>query len=151
MNTQMAEALKQAGIRPKSLYERVWLHIQYHPGSTAANVVAVFGASATQAVSDMFARKMLTRTATNTLVKGIRRDIFCYKVAMREYELQPKPAKLKAAVATPAAKAPAPEALEPWVPAAKPPTESDELDSYINGLTVGKAHLLYVKLKKLFG
>ena len=99
---------------------------------------------------------MVIRTPETTLVKGRKREVFTYKVAMPEYELLPLPVKAQKAAA-PAQKAAAPAPLPMPLPAfpvyAQTPKQlaSDELDEYIDSLPLGKARKLYAKLKAIFG
>ena len=77
MNTQMQEAFKAAGVKPKSLAERVWNFVKDNPNCTARTVEATYGASAAQALSDMFGRDMLKRSSMPTRDRqGKMRDVW---------------------------------------------------------------------------
>lgn len=167
MQTQMAlamnEALKSKGLPPKSQAELMWRYIKDHPGIKLSSLEKVFTRSTPQTLHSLHIRKMVTRTTETTLVRGNKRSVFCYKVAMPEYELLPLPAKPKKASAVQlpltlpsAAPAPLPMPLPQLAEQAAPtpaPKQlaNDDLDEYIDSLSVGKARKLYTKLKVIFG
>lgn len=168
MQTQMAQALVAAGVKPKPLMERVWHYIRDNPNANLAKVESVYGPSSKQTIHSLYCRKMLTRRIEERRIGGgSMRSIYLYKVAMPEYELLPLPVKPKAeavkAVNPPKVRAEAGEAVMPSQPASElslstvkfaatpPPTDaSAKLDSYIDSLTVGEARQLYSKLKAIF-
>ena len=153
MNTQMAiamnEALKAKGIPPKPQTELVWRYIKDHPGIKLSALGKVFTHSVAQTLHALYIRKMVIRTPETTLVKGRKREVFTYKVAMPEYELLPLPVKAQKA----AAPAPLPMPLPAFPVYAQTPKQlaSDDLDEYIDSLPLGKARKLYAKLKAIFG
>lgn len=165
MQTQMAlamnEALKSKNLPIKSQVELMWRYIKDHPGIKLSALEKVFTRSAAQTLHSLHIRKMVTRTTETTLVRGNKRSVFCYKVAMQEYELLPLPDKPKKAsavqlpLALPSAAPsplPMPQLAEQAAPApATKQLANDDLDEYIDSLSVGKARKLYAKLKVIFG
>lgn len=180
MQTQMAQALVAAGVKPKPLMERVWHYIRDNPNANLAKVESVYGPSSKQTIHSLYCRKMLTRRIEERRIGGGRvRSIYLYKVAMQEYELLPLPAKPKDWVpktkSPPApAQAPAAAMAAPLVPAKPVPTPAYAPNpampvptpaaptptpapcsgwpaSYVDGLKVSDARLLYAHLKALFG
>ena len=168
MNTQMAiamnEALKAKGLPPKPQTELVWRYIKDHPGIKLSALDKVFTHPVAQTLHALYIRKMVIRTPETTLVKGHQREVFTYKVAMPEYELLPLPAKpqkpkkasaVQLPLALPSAAPsplpmPLPQLAEQAAPAPKQ-LANDDLDEYIDSLSVGKARELYAKLKVIFG
>lgn len=160
MNTQMQEAFKAAGVKPKSLAERVWNFVKDNPNCTARTVEATYGASAAQALSDMFGRDMLKRSSMPTRDrKGKMRDVWIYRVASDTYEplprlTKPKPRAKPAQTPHPLAVGALPEAKPPAiVTATLAPSEPQKvnLTALVDGLTVAEARALYHQLKLMFG
>lgn len=167
MQTQMAlamnEALKSKDLPTKSQAELVWRYIKDHPGIKLCALEKVFTRSAAQTLHSLHIRKMVTRTTETTLVRGNKRSVFCYKVAMPEYELLPLPVKpvrpgepANSKAVPPQLPLPLPPlaAAAPLAPPAAPAAKqlaNDDLDEYIDSLSVGKARKLYAKLKVIFG
>ena len=160
MNTQMQEAFKAAGVKPKSLTERVWNFVKDNPNCTARTVEATYGASAAQALSDMFGRDMLKRSSMPTRDRrGKMRDVWIYRVASDTYEplprlTKPKPRAKPAQASHPLAVASLPEAKHPAiVTATLAPSEPQKvnLTALVDGLTVAEARALYHQLKLMFG
>lgn len=166
--TQMAQAISKAmetaGRKPKPMTERVWNHIKDNPRIGLKALEGVFGPTVAQTIHALHLRKMVTRiTEPRRMPAGSVRNIYLYSVAMREYELLPLPSKNAAAVASaprpglgfpgrPAPQALTPSFAPPSAPAPKPKElASDRLDEYIDGLPVGEARLLFIKLKAIFG
>ena len=160
MNTQMQEAFKAAGVKPKSLAERVWNFVKDNPNCTARTVEATYGASAAQALSDMFGRDMLKRSSMPTRDrKGKMRDVWIYRVASDTYEplprlTKPKPRAKPAQTPQPLAVGALSEAKPPTiVTATLAPSEPQKvnLTALVDGLTVAEARALYHQLKLMFG
>ena len=160
MNTQMQEAFKAAGVKPKSLAERVWNFVKDNPNCTARTVEATYGTSAAQALSDMFGRDMLKRSSMPTRDRqGKMRDVWIYRVASDTYEplprlTKPKPRTKSAQTPQPQAVGALPEASHPAiVTAALAPSEPQKvnLTALVDGLTVAEARALYHQLKLMFG
>ena len=160
MNTQMQEAFKAAGVKPKSLAERVWNFVKDNPNCTARTVEATYGASAAQALSDMFGRDMLKRSSMPTRDRqGKMRDVWIYRVASDTYEplprlTKPKPRAKPDQASHPLAVGALPEAKPPAiVTATLAPSEPQKvnLTALVDGLTVAEARALYHQLKLMFG
>ena len=160
MNTQMQEAFKAAGVKPKSLAERVWNFVKDNPNCTARTVEATYGTSAAQALSNMFGRDMLKRSSMPTRDRqGKMRDVWIYRVASDTYEplprlTKPKPRAKPAQASHPLAVGALPEAKPPAiVTATLAPSEPQKvnLTALVDGLTVAEARALYHQLKLMFG
>lgn len=160
MNTQMQEAFKAAGVKPKSLAERVWNFVKDNPNCTARTVEATYGTSAAQALSDMFGRDMLKRSSMPTRDRqGKMRDVWIYRVASDTYEplprlTKPKPRAKPDQASHPLAVGALPEAKHPAiVTATLAPSEPQKvnLTALVDGLTVAEARALYHQLKLMFG
>ena len=160
MNTQMQEAFKAAGVKPKSLAERVWNFVKDTPNCTARTVEAIYGASAAQALSDMFGRDMLKRSSMPTRDRqGKMRDVWIYRVASDTYEplprlTKPKPRAKPAQASHPPGRGALPEAKPTAiVTATLAPSEPQRvnLTTLVDGLTVAEARALYHQLKLMFG
>ena len=162
MNTQMQEAFKAAGVKPKSLAERVWNFVKDNPNCTARTVEATYGTSAAQALSDMFGRDMLKRSSMLTRDRqGKMRDVWIYRVASDTYDPLPrlkkpkprtKPAQASNSLAAGALNLP--EASHPAITTATlAPSEPQKvnLTALVDGLTVAEARALYHQLKLMFG
>lgn len=164
MQTQMAEAMNKAlvaqGIKPKTQAELVWRYIKDHPGTKLKTLESIFKRSTAQTLHSLWIRKMVTRTPEIMRDRhGRTRQVFCYKVAMPDYELLPLPVKTKT-VKTEVVKEPGPPVAmplpyppltEPQPSLATPAAQPDDLDERINKMPVGEARVMYVKLKAIFG
>ena len=157
MQTQMAEAMNKAlvaqGMKPKTQMELIWRYIKDHPGTRLKTLEAIFKRSTAQTLHSLWIRKMVTRTPEAVRYRhGNIRQVYCYKVAMSDYELLPLPVKtetgkkLGSPVAMPLPYPPRAEP-QPSLAAAQP----DDLDERINKMPVGEARAMYVKLKAIFG
>ena len=162
MNTQMQEAFKAAGVKPKSLAERVWNFVKDNPNCTARAVEATYGTSAAQALSDMFGRDMLKRSSMLTRDRqGKMRDVWIYRVASDTYDPLPRLKKPKprtkpvqASNSLAAGALNLPEASHPTITTATlAPSEPQKvnLTALVDGLTVAEARALYHQLKLMFG
>ena len=162
MQTQMAEAMNKAlvaqGMKPKTQTELVWRYIKDHPGAKLKTLESIFKRSTAQTVHSLWIRKMVIRTPEIMRDRyGRTRQVYCYKVAMPDYELLPLPAKTKT-VKTESGKKPEspmplpyPPLTEPQPSLAAPAAQPDDLDERINKMPVGEARAMYVKLKAIFG
>ena len=159
MQTQMAEAMNKAlvaqGMKPKTQLELIWRYIKDHPGTRLKTLEAIFKRSTAQTLHSLWIRKMVTRTPETMRDRyGNMRKVYCYKVAMLDYELLPLPVKTKTGkkpgppVAMPL---PYPPLAEPQPSLAAPAAQPDDLDERINKMPVGEARAMYVKLKAIFG
>ena len=159
MQTQMAEAMNKAltvqGMKPKTQMELIWRYIKDHPGTKLKTLEAIFKRSTAQTLHSLWTRKMVTRTPETMRDRhGNIRQVYCYKVAMLDYELLPLPVKTKTGkkpgppVAMPL---PYPPLAEPQPSLAAPAAQPDDLDERINKMSVGEARATYVKLKAIFG
>ena len=157
MQTQMAEAMNKAlvaqGMKPKTQMELIWRYIKDHPETRLKTLEAIFKRSTAQTLHSLWIRKMVTRTPETVRGRqGNIRQVYCYKVAMSDYELLPLPVKTKTGkklgppVAMPLPYPPLAEP-QPSLTAAQP----DDLDERINKMSVGEARATYVKLKAIFG
>lgn len=163
MQTQMAEAMNKAlaaqGMKPKTQMEIIWRHVKDHPGSKLKTLESIFKRSTAQSLHSLWIRKMVTRTPETVRDRyGNMRRVYCYKVAMPEYELLPLPVKKKSdkkpepPVAMPLPlPLPYPPLAEPKPSLATPADQPDDLDERINKMSVGEARVMYVKLKAIFG
>ena len=156
MQTQMAEAMNKAlvaqGMKPKTLLELIWRYIKDHPETRLKTLEAIFKRATAQTLHSLWIRKMVTRTPETVRGRqGNIRQVYCYKVAMSDYEVLPLPVKTKSSrkpgppVAMPL---PYPPLTEPKLSLAAQP---DDLDERINKMPVGEARVMYVKLKAIFG
>ena len=157
MQTQMTEAMNKAlvaqGMKPKTQMELIWRHIKDHPGTKLKTLEAIFKRATAQTLHSLWIRKMVTRTPETVRGRqGNIRQVYCYKVAMPDYELLPLPVKTKTG------KKPGPPVAMPlpYPPLAEPQpslaaAQSDDLDERINKMSVGEARAMYVKLKAIFG
>lgn len=159
MQTQMAEAMNKAlaaqGMKPKTQMELTWRYIKDHPGTKLKTLEAIFKRSTAQTLHSLWIRKMVTRTTEAVRARqGNIRQVYCYKVAMSDYEVLPLPVKTKTGkkpgppVAMPL---PYPPLAEPQPSLAAPAAQPDDLDERINKMPVGEARVMYVKLKAIFG
>ena len=159
MQTQMAEAMNKAlvaqGMKPKTQMELIWRYIKDHPETRLKTLEAIFKRSTAQTLHSLWIRKMVTRTPETVRGRqGNIRQVYCYKVAMSDYELLPLPVKTKTGkkpgppVAMPL---PYPPLAEPLPSLAAPAAQPDDLDERINKMSVGEARAMYVKLKAIFG
>ena len=159
MQTQMAEAMNKAlvaqGMKPKTQMELIWRYIKDHPGTRLKTLESIFKRSTAQTLHSLWTRKMVTRTSETVRARhGNVRQVYCYKVAMLDYELLPLPVKTKTGkkpgppVAMPL---PYPPLAEPQPSLAAPAAQPDDLDERINKMPVGEARAMYVKLKAIFG
>ena len=159
MQTQMAEAMNKAlvaqGMKPKTQMELIWRYIKDHPETRLKTLEAIFKRSTAQTLHSLWIRKMVTRTPETVRGRqGNIRQVYCYKVAMSDYELLPLPVKTKTGkkpgppVAMPL---PYPPLAEPQPSLAAPAAQPDDLDERINKMSVGEARAMYVKLKAIFG
>ena len=159
MQTQMAEAMNKAlvaqGMKPKTQMELIWRYIKDHPETRLKTLEAIFKRSTAQTLHSLWIRKMVTRTPETVRGRqGNIRQVYCYKVAMLDYELLPLPVKTKSSrkpgppVAMPL---PYPPLAEPQPSLAAPAAQPDDLDERINKMSVGEARAMYVKLKAIFG
>ncbi len=157
MQTQMAEAMNKAlvaqGMKPKTQLELIWRYIKDHPETRLKTLESIFKRSTAQTLHSLWIRKMVTRTPETVRGRqGNIRRVYCYKVAMLDYELLPLPVKTKSSrkpgppVAMPLPYPPLAEP-QPSLTAAQP----DDLDERINKMPVGEARVMYVKLKAIFG
>lgn len=164
MQTQMAEAMNKAlgvqGMKPKTQMELIWRYIKDHPDTKLETLEAIFKRSTAQTLHSLWTRKMVTRTPeTMRDRRGNIRQVYCYKVAMLDYELLPLPVKTKTAKAESSKKPgppvamplPYPPLAEPQPSLAAPAVQPDDLDERINKMPVGEARAMYVKLKAIFG
>ena len=157
MQTQMAEAMNKAlvaqGMKPKAQTELIWRYIKDHPGTKLKALEAIFKRSTAQTLHSLWTRKMVTRTSETVRARhGYVRQVYCYKVAMLDYELLPLPVKTKTG------KKPGPPVAMPlpYPPLAEPQpslaaAQPDDLDERISKMSVGEARAMYVKLKAIFG
>ena len=157
MQTQMAEAMNKAlvaqGMKPKTQMELIWRYIKDHPGTKLKTLEAIFKRSTAQTLHSLWIRKMVTRTPeTARDRRGNIRQVYCYKVAMSDYEVLPLPVKAESS------KKPGPPVAMPlpYPPLAEPQpslaaAQPDDLDERINKMSVGEARVMYVKLKTIFG
>ena len=159
MQTQMAEAMNKAlvaqGMKPKTQMELIWRYIKDHPETRLKTLEAIFKRSTAQTLHSLWIRKMVTRTPETVRGRqGNIRQVYCYKVAMSDYELLPLPVKTKTGkkpgppVAMPL---PYPPLAEPQPSLVAPAARPDDLDERINKMSVGEARAMYVKLKAIFG
>ena len=159
MQTQMTEAMNKAlvaqGMKPKTQMELIWRYIKDHPGTKLKTLEAIFKRSTAQTLHSLWIRKMVTRTPETVRGRqGNIRQVYCYKVAMPDYELLPLPVKTKTGkkpgppVAMPL---PYPPLAQPQPSLAAPAVQPDDLDERINKMPVGEARAMYVKLKAIFG
>ena len=159
MQTQMAEAMNKAltvqGMKPKTQMELTWRHIKDHPSIKLKTLESIFKRSTAQTLHSLWIRKMVTRTPETMRDRhGNIRQVYCYKVAMLDYELLPLPVKTKTGkkpgppVTMPL---PYPPLAEPQRSLAAPAAQPDDLDERINKMSVGEARAMYVKLKAIFG
>ena len=159
MQTQMAEAMNKAltvqGMKPKTQMELIWRHIKDHPSIKLKTLKSIFKRSTAQTLHSLWIRKMVTRTPETMRDRhGNIRQVYCYKVAMLDYELLPLPVKTKTGkkpgppVTMPL---PYPPLAEPQRSLAAPAAQPDDLDERINKMSVGEARAMYVKLKAIFG
>ena len=162
MQTQMAEAMNKAlvaqGMKPKTQMELIWRYIKDHPETRLKTLEAIFKRSTAQTLHSLWIRKMVTRTPETTRDRhGNIRQVYCYKVAMLDYELLPLPVKTKTVKAESSEKPGPPVAMPlPYPPLAEPQpslaaAQPDDLDERINKMSVGEARAMYVKLKAIFG
>ena len=157
MQTQMAEAMNKAlvaqGMKPKTQMELIWRYIKDHPETRLKTLEDCFKRSTAQTLHSLWIRKMVTRTPETVRGRqGNIRQVYCYKVAMPDYELLPLPVKTKTG------KKPGPPVAMPlpYPPRAEPQpsltaAQPDDLDERINKMPVGEARVMYVKLKAIFG
>ena len=157
MQTQMAEAMNKAltvqGMKPKTQMELIWRYIKDHPETRLKTLEAIFKRATAQTLHSLWIRKMVTRTPETVRGRqGNIRQVYCYKVAMSDYELLPLPVK------TETGKKPgSPVTMPlPYPPLAEPQpsltaAQPDDLDERINKMPVGEARAMYVKLKAIFG
>ena len=150
MQTQMAEAMNKAlvaqGMKPKTQMELIWRYIKDHPDTKLKTLEAIFKRSTAQTLHSLWIRKMVTRTPETVRGRqGNIRQVYCYKVAMSDYELLPLPVKTKTG------KKPGSPVTMPLPSLAAPAAQPDDLDERINKLPVGEARAMYVKLKAIFG
>ena len=157
MQTQMAEAMNKAlvaqGMKPKTQLELIWRYIKDHPETRLKTLEAIFKRSTAQTLHSLWIRKMVTRTPETVRGRqGNIRQVYCYKVAMSDYEVLPLPVK------TETGKKPgSPVTMPlPYPPLAEPQpslaaAQPDDLDERINKMPVGEARVMYVKLKAIFG
>ena len=157
MQTQMAEAMNKAlvaqGMKPKTQMELIWRYIKDHPETRLKTLEAIFKRSTAQTLHSLWIRKMVTRTPETVRGRqGNIRQVYCYKVAMLDYELLPLPVKTKSS------RKPGPPVAMPlpYPPLAEPQlsltaAQPDDLDERINKMPVGEARVMYVKLKAIFG
>ena len=164
MQTQMAEAMNKAlaaqGMKPKTQMELIWRYIKDHPGTKLKTLEAIFKRSTAQTLHSLWIRKMVTRTTEAVRDRrGNIRQVYCYKVAMSDYEVLPLPVKTET-VKTESSKKlgppvtmplPYPPLAEPQPSLAAPAAQPDDLDERINKMPVGEARVMYVKLKAIFG
>ena len=159
MQTQMAEAMNKAlvaqGMKPKTQMELIWRHIKDHPSIKLKTLESIFKRSTAQTLHSLWIRKMVTRTPeTARDRRGNIRQVYCYKVAMSDYEVLPLPVKTESSkkpgspVTMPL---PYPPLAEPQPSLAAPAAQPDDLDERINKMPVGEARVMYVKLKAIFG
>lgn len=164
MQTQMAEAMNKAltvqGMKPKTQMELIWRYIKDHPGTKLKTLEAIFKRSTAQTLHSLWIRKMVTRTPETVRGRqGNIRQVYCYKVAMPDYEVLPLPVKTKTVKAESSKKPEPPVAMllpypplaEPQPSLAAPAAQPDDLDDRINKMSVGEARAMYVKLKAIFG
>lgn len=167
MQTQMAEAMNKAlvaqGMKPNTQIELIWRYIKDHPGTKLKTLEAIFKRSTAQTLHSLWIRKMVTRTPEAVRYRhGNIRQVYCYKVAMSDYELLPLPVKTETVktktVKTESSKKPgSPVTMPlPYPPLAEPQpslaaAQPDDLDERINKMSVGEARAMYVKLKAIFG
>ena len=164
MQTQMTEAMNKAlvaqgmnlaaqGMKPKTQMELIWRYIKDHPETRLKTLEAIFKRATAQTLHSLWIRKMVTRTPETVRGRqGNIRQVYCYKVAMPDYELLPLPVKTKTG------KKPGPPVAMPlpYPPLAEPQpslaaAQPDDLDERINKMPVGEARVMYVKLKAIFG
>lgn len=164
MQTQMAEAMNKAlvaqGMKPKVKTELIWRYIKDHPDTKLKTLESIFKRSTAQTLHSLWIRKMVTRTPETVRDRhGNIRQVYCYKVAMSDYELLPLPVKTKT-VKTESSKKPGspvtmplpyPPLAEPQPSLAIPSAQPDDPDERINKMSVGEARAMYVKLKAIFG
>ena len=162
MQTQMAEAMNKAlvaqGMKPKTQMELIWRYIKDHPGTKLKTLESIFKRSTAQALYSLWIRKMVTRTPETVRGRqGNIRRVYCYKVAMSDYELLPLPVKTETVKTESSKKLGSPVAMPlPYPPLAEPQpsltaAQPDDLDERINRMPVGEARVMYVKLKAIFG
>ena len=164
--TVMEHALKQAGIKPKPLAERLWLYIKDHPNSLLADLEKIYGPTTKQLLHSMAEPKMLLRHKEMRRTRdGFDRMVWIYKVAMKDYEWMPAPFKAPKPKPAPVAQQPL---FQPSFPPAPPVpavpekpmlvqvapaparTLSDSLDDFIANMPVSEAVMLHSKLLKIF-
>ena len=162
MQTQMAEAMNKAlvaqGMKPKTQMELIWRYIKDHPETRLKTLEAIFKRSTAQTLHSLWIRKMVTRTPETVRGRqGNIRQVYCYKVAMSDYELLPLPVKTKTVKTESSKKLGSPVTMPlPYPPLAEPQpsltaAQPDDLDERINKMPVGEARAMYVKLKAIFG
>ena len=162
MQTQMAEAMNKAlvaqGMKPKTQMELIWRYIKDHPETRLKTLEAIFKRSTAQTLHSLWIRKMVTRTPETVRGRqGNIRQVYCYKVAMSDYELLPLPVKTETVKAESSKKPGSPVTMPmPYPPLAEPQpsltaAQPDDLDERINKMPVGEARVMYVKLKAIFG
>ena len=162
MQTQMTEAMNKAlvaqGMKPKTQMELIWRYIKDHPETKLKTLEAIFKRSTAQTLHSLWIRKMVTRTPeTARDRRGNIRQVYCYKVAMSDYELLPLPVKTETVKTETGKKPGSPVTMPlPYPPRAEPQpslaaAQPDDLDERINKMPVGEARVMYVKLKAIFG
>ena len=164
MQTQMTEAMNKAlvaqgmnlaaqGMKPKTQMELIWRYIKDHPETRLKTLETIFKRATAQTLHSLWIRKMVTRTPETVRGRqGNIRQVYCYKVAMSDYEVLPLPVKAETV------KKPGPPVAMslPYPPLAEPQpsltaAQPDDLDERINKMSVGEARVMYVKLKAIFG
>ena len=154
MQTQMAEAMNKAltvqGMKPKTQMELIWRHIKGHPSIKLKTLEAIFKRSTAQTLHSLWTRKMVTRTSETVRARqGNIRQVYCYKVAMSDYEVLPLPVKAETVKAESSKKLGSPAAMplpyppraEPQPSLAAPAAQPDDLDERINKMPVGEPAL----------
>ena len=133
--------------------ELIWWYIKDHPETRLKTLEAIFKRATAQTLHSLWIRKMVTRTPETVRGRqGNIRQVYCYKVAMPDYELLPLPVRTKTGK-----KPGSPVAMPlPYPPLAEPQpslsaAQPDDLDERINKMPVGEARVMYVKLKAIFG
>lgn len=147
-------------MKPKTQMELIWRHIKDHPSIKLKTLEAIFKRSTAQALRSLWIRKMVTRTPETVRDRhGYIRKVYCYKVAMSDYELLPLPVKTETVKIESSKKPGSPVAMplpypplaEPQPSLAAPAAQPDDLDERISKMSVGEARATYVKLKAIFG
>ena len=156
----ISTALQEAGVQLPSIYERIWRYFKDHPRSTAlscSQVIKLNRTSASSYISEMETRRMLRSEPLDMKLKGphgafMNRRVKHYYVNTTEFEMLPKPKRLKPLrTPKPPRKPRVKVEAEVKAPAAAPtlPAEWDA-EAVVRALTPRQARAVYDQLKEIF-